>query len=96
MKAAINGDTEAYDELLSRAGQDIISHLDLDHAQFDADLATVQNELDAMNYQDLEIGANLDTGNFLQACTDLVNNAGMTAQQATDYLASMGVDAEVV
>ena len=27
---------------------------------------------------------------------DLVNAAGMTAQQATDYLASMGVDAEVV
>lgn len=96
MKAAIDGDIEAYDELMSRAGQDIIAHMTLDHEQFEADLQTVQNELDAMNFQELEIGANLDTGNFLQACTDLVNNAGMTAQQATDYLASMGVDAEVV
>ena len=26
----------------------------------------------------------------------MVNQAGMTAQQATDYLSSMGVDAEVV
>ena len=28
--------------------------------------------------------------------TDMVNAAGMTAAQATDYLASMGVDAEVI
>lgn len=96
MKAAIDGDIDAYDELMSRAGQDIIAHMTLDYAQFESDLALVQNELDDMNFQELEIGANLDTGNFLQACTDLVNNAGMTAQQATDYLASMGVDAEVV
>jgi hypothetical protein len=68
MKAAIDGDTEAYDQLLERAGQDIVTHLELDQEQFNSDLNAVQNELDAMNFQDLEIGANLDTGNFLQAC----------------------------
>ena len=96
MKAAIDGDTEAYEQLLDLAGEDIIAHLSLDKAQFENDLNVVQNSLDAMNFQDLQIGANLDTGNFLAQCENLVNNAGMTAQQATDYLASMGVDAEVI
>jgi len=69
MKAAIDGDTAAYDELLSRAGQDIVAHLkisDEDYNQFMADLNTVQSSLDAMNFQTLEIGTNLDIGNFLQ------------------------------
>jgi len=69
MKAAIDGNIDAYDELLSRAGQDIIAHLELsdaDYNQFMTDLDTVQNSLDAMNFQTLEIGTNLDIGNFLQ------------------------------
>lgn len=99
MKAAIDGDIEAYDELMMRAQQDIIAGIKWDEAQYQAfinELNLVQGMLDDMNYQKLEIGADLDTGDFLQACTDLVNAAGMTAQQATDYLASMGVDAEVI
>lgn len=99
MKAAINGDVDAYDELLSRAGQDIIAHLQLspeDYTQFQADLANVQAMMDGMNFQDIEIGASLDDANFIAGLENMVNAAGMTAQQATDYLASMGVDAEVI
>ena len=96
MKQAAEGSESAYNQLMEAAQQDIVSHLELDKTQFDADLAIVQSELDAMNFQDLEIGANLDTGNFLDALSDLVTNAHMSAEQATDYLASMGIDAEVV
>ena len=99
MKAAIDGDVDAYDELLSRAGQDIIAHLQLspeDYTQFQTDLANVQAMMDEMNFQDIEIGASLDDTNFISGLENIVNAAGMTAQQATDYLASMGVDAEVI
>ena len=99
MKDAIDGDINAYDELLSRAGQDIITHLQLspeDYTQFQTDLANVQAAMDSMNFEDIEIGANLDTGDFISQLENMVNAAGMTAQQATDYLASMGVDAEVI
>ena len=34
MKAAIDGDIEAYDELLTRAGQDILINCGIDTAQF--------------------------------------------------------------
>ena len=98
MKAAIEGDTDAYNQLAAAAGQDIIAHLQLspeDQAAFDAALANVQSEMDRINFQEIRVGASLDIGNFLQSLTDMVNAAGMTAQQATDYLASMGVDAEV-
>ena len=99
MKAAIDGDIEAYDELLSRAGQDIIAHLKLsseDYAQFQAELANVQAMMDEMNFQDIEIGAVLDDADFIAGLENMVNAAGMTAKEATDYLASMGVDAEVI
>jgi len=99
MRAAIDGDTDAYDELMSRAGQDIITHLQLspeDYTQFQIDLANVQAMMDGMNFQDIEIGASLDDANFIAGLENMVNAAGMTAQQATDYLASMGVDAEVI
>lgn len=99
MRAAIDGDTDAYDELMSRAGQDIITHLQLspeDYTQFQTDLANVQAMMDEMNFQDIEIGASLDDANFIAGLENMINAAGMTAQQATDYLASMGVDAEVI
>jgi hypothetical protein len=35
--------------------------------------------MDEMNLQDLEIGANLDTGNFLASLENMVNAAHMTA-----------------
>ena len=99
MKAAIDGDVDAYDELLSRAGQDIIAHLQLspdDYTQFQTDLANVQAMMDEMNFQGIEIGASLDDTNFISGLENMINAAHMTAKQATDYLSSMGVDAEVV
>ena len=95
MKAAIDGDIDAYNQLLAAAGQDIIAHLDLDDTNFYNELNTVQASMDAMNFQQLEIGASLNDAGFLDELSNLVNAAGMTADQATSYLASMGVDAEV-
>ena len=95
MKAAIEGDEDAYDSLMEKMGQDIIAHCDLDKTAFDAALTELNAELAAMDFKNLEIGANLNTGSALQAMEDLVNAAHMTKEQAEAYLASMGIDAEI-
>ena len=98
MKAAIEGDEEAYNRLQTAMGQDIVAGLKLDDADlanFNSKLADVQSLIDGMNWQQIKVGADLDNGDFLQKLTEMVNAAGMTAEQATAYLASMGIDAEV-
>ncbi len=97
LQEAANGSEAAYNQLLQAAQQDIESqvHITMDDLDFWNAKNQVQTALDDMNFQDIQIGANLDTGNFLQSLTELVNAAGMTADQATDYLSSMGIDAKV-
>lgn len=95
MKQAANGSEEAYKKLQQAAQQDILAHCDIDRTAFDKANADLQAELQEANFPDLEIGASLDDEEALQAMTDLVNSANMTADQATAYLASMGIDAEV-
>lgn len=102
MKQAANGSEEAYNSLQAAAAQDILMSLgytgDEAKAQFENDLAYVQsfNSDTFGNIADLAVGAELNDEAFLQGLTDMVNAAGMTADEATSYLSSMGVDAEVV
>ena len=96
MKQAANGSEEAYDKLQEAVQKDILAHCDIDTTAFDAAKARLDTALDKKNFDDIEIGANLKGDGALRAMEDLVNAAGMTAQEATDYLASMGIDAEVV
>lgn len=99
MQEALQGSDEAYSQLQENAGKDILSRLNLDTSQWDADLAMIEaqvKDFTDMGLADIEAGATLNDEGFLQALTDMVNAAGMTAQEATDYLSSMGVDAEVV
>lgn len=97
MKAAIDGNTQAYDKLMDLAGQDIATQVHLNTDVFQEDF----NNLMDLYYQgqsldDLEIGASLDNEQFLNELSNMVTAASMTAQQATDYLASMGVDAQII
>ena len=98
MKQATEGSEEAYKQLQAAANEDIITHLEFapeDLTEFYNQLDNVQQLLADQNFPDLEVGANLDTGNFLQSLTDMVNAAHMTEEEATAYLANMGIDAEV-
>ena len=99
MQEAAEGSEEAYEELQKRAQEDIIAQCklesDFDQAKFDQAKSDLDAALNAADFDDLKIGADIDSSKALAAMTDLVNAAGMTAQEATDYLASMGVDAEV-
>lgn len=99
MKQALEGNQEAYQQLQEAAGKDILARIGIDTSQWDADLAAIEAkvmEVEGMGLADIEAGASLDDSGFLAALTDMVNAAGMTAQEATDYLSSMGVDAEVI
>ena len=95
MQDAANGSEEAYDSLMLAMQNDIIAQCDLDKTAFDAAKADLDVALNELDFKNLEIGADLNTDDALNAMTDLVNAAGMTADQATSYLASMGIDAEV-
>lgn len=95
-RKAAEGSEAAYNQLMQAAQQDIESQLKLDDTDFFEKKAEVQSAMDAMNFDDIEVGATLDDEAFIAACEDMINTAGMTAQQAQDYLGSMGIDAEVV
>ena len=99
MQKALEGDEEAYARLQQRAGEDILARIGIDTSQYESDLALIMSmaaTAEGEGLADVEAGASLDNRNFLNALTDMVNAAGMTAQQATDYLSSMGVDTEVI
>ena len=96
LKEAANGSEEAYNSLAAAAAKDILIQCGIDTTQFDADAAYIQSYLfDDTAFPDLEVGAGLNDEKFLAELTNMINAAGMTAQQATDYLSSMGVDAEI-
>ena len=98
MKAAIEGNSEAYDQLQQKMGEDIIAHLEFapdDLSNFYNELDIIKGMLDRRNFDDLEIGAELNDQAFLNELTNMVNAANMTAEEATAYLASMGIDAEI-
>ena len=97
MKQAAEGNVDAYDDLMEAARQDIAVHVGFDDADFQSgfeDLLNKYYQIDSLD--NLKVGAELNDEGFLAALSDMVTAAGMTAEQATDYLASMGVDAQVV
>ena len=99
MKQAAEGSEEAYQKLQETAGKDILAQIGIDTSQYETDLAKLNalaQQTEDMGLADIEAGASLDDTDFLNTLTNMVNQAGMTAQEATDYLASMGIDAEVV
>lgn len=99
LQEAANGSEEAYQSLQEAAGKDILAQIGIDTQQFDADKAAIDSalmEIEGKTLDDIEVGAELNDAGFLQGLTNMVNAAGMTADQATSYLSSMGIDAEVI
>lgn len=97
MEKALKGDEEAYQSLLNAAREEIELKYNLDeNEQFQTALTNVQNQIQAINMEGLEVGADLNIDGFLDKLTEMVKASGMTADEATDYLSSMGIDATVV
>ena len=98
MQQAAEGNTEAYEELQKRAGEDILAQVGIDTSQYAEDLAAIESmkvNAEGQGLADLEAGATLDNTAFLNSLSEMVTEAGMSAEEAQNYLASMGIDAEV-
>ena len=97
MEKALKGNEEAYQSLLDKSRQAIAMKIGLDDTAFQNGFNDLLSKYyQAQSLDDIRVGASLDNAGFLQGLTDMVNAANMTAAEATSYLASMGVDAEVV
>ena len=96
MREAAEGSEEAYNKLRDIAEDDLLiqAGIKVDDTQAWDAINNLQNIVHN-SIDDIEIGANIDDTNAIAAMNRLINAAGMTAEQATNYLASMGVDAEV-
>lgn len=95
MRKAIDGDIDAYNQLLENAGEQILIDCGIDTTQFEADKVHIDSLINEVNWDDINVKATVEYSEFLNGLSDIVNAANMTAAQATDYLASMGIDAEV-
>lgn len=96
LEAAINGDIDAYWDLWEAAQTDILIQAGMDDTQAYEAAANLRSILYDNGWDDIEIGASLSgEEELLAAFEDIINAAGMTADQAQQYLSSMGVDAEV-
>lgn len=99
MQKALEGDVRSYALLREAAGKDILARIGLDTTQWEEDFRNLQNmalAAENMELADIEAGTSLDNSAFLTGLEVMVNKAKMTAQEATDYLSSMGIDAEVI
>ena len=95
IEEAAKGSGEAIDALRAKMDEEII--LNIATGQTDEFIAKV-NELDAVvqdlatNLPDIKVGAILDDADFLEAANNLVEQSGMTADEANAYFAGIGYE----
>ena len=95
LQRVMQGDIDAYDELADRAQADIEIQAGIDTAQAEADVALINSMLDELGYEDIAIGAHIESDQLEQELNNIIQAAGMTAEQAESLLASMGLTAEL-
>ena len=96
MKEAANGSEQAYNQLRQAAQQDIALQVNLNTDDFNSQVDNLLLQyFDIQNLDDVVVGTDLNDEPFLAKLSNLVDASFQTAQQAQDYLASMGIDAEV-
>lgn len=97
IKKAAEGDAEAIDNLRAAAAQDIVINIQKENG-ISGDLAN-QINADVLKAQslakDIRVGATLDSGNFMEVCQGIIDNAQMTTQQANAFFEMMGFSADV-
>lgn len=98
IEKAATGDEEAIRSLQRALSDDILCTVMgvSDFTQLDADLQNLQNEVWTLSNQDIEVGATLDQGEFINSANELIKNAGMTVDEAQAYFNSLGYEPEFV
>lgn len=93
IQAAATGDIEAVEALRELLAQDIICNV-MGVSNFDqlnADLQTLATDVANLS-TDIEVGAVLNDGEFLQKAQNLVTQTGMSVEEAQSYFNSLGYE----
>lgn len=92
IEKAANGDAEAIDYLRSQMDEEIIARVSIGQTdQVIQEINTLNDKLQELP-TDIEVGAVLQDEGFLEAANELVNKAGMTADEANAYFAGIGYE----
>ena len=97
IEKAASGDAEAIDALKAALAEDILLNV-VGVSKFEElnkDIQDLHNDIVGFD-ADVQVGATLDTGKFLDAANQLVTDAGMTVDQAQAYFNSLGYEPEFV
>ena len=99
IQKAATGDADAIDRLRASMDEEIIGKIKLDRpdlTNLDTLDAEVKSKLDAalanLEVPDIEVGAILDDADFIAAANNLVEQSGMTADEANAYFAGIGYE----
>lgn len=103
MERAANGDVDAIDDLRAIAAQDIIMHLDVQNITPEDKDYLINNELLPMlgefqallDGQPLGATVDVDTNPFLIKLNQLLKDGQLTADQVSNILSSIGMDATI-
>lgn len=98
IEKAATGDEEAIRNLQRALSDDILCTVMgvSDFSQLDADMQNLQGRVWELSNQDIQVGATLDQGEFINSANELIKNAGMTVDEAQAYFNSLGYEPEFV
>ena len=99
MKAAIDGDIDAYNQLIDLANQDIIAHLQLsqqDQIAFEEAYNHIKELLNDPDIQQLQVGAHIKDQQFLKTLDQMIQAAGNDTAAIQSLLQNMGVQANLI
>ena len=91
IELAANGDAEAINRLALAAAKNILIHVDFKDEEAKEKALALHDNL-AAQLPNIEVGATLDSGDFMKTAQEIVKQAGMTAEQATAYFRSLGFE----
>ena len=97
IEKAATGDEAAIERLQTALSKDLICQvMAVDNFdELDADIQTLADKVASLsNDASIEIGAKLETGDFLTNANKLIEESGMTVEQAQAYFNSLGYEPE--
>lgn len=93
IKKAAEGDAEAIDRLAIAASKDILIGVGFENENVKNEVLALHDQLVA-EIPNIEVGATLNDGDFLNKAAQIIEAANLTAEQANAYFRSMGFEAK--
>lgn len=97
---AATGSAEAIDQLAIAASEDILINILIDNnslgVNWEYSLNLLNDMVNSAEFEDIEVGATLDTGEFLENANSIVSAAEMTVAEAQALYNSLGFEPEFV